>query len=248
MAGMTSLEIRKLTERYIGSLGGYLGTFDSHPTLARFYVECDLDINPTDYPGTNRDRFLAIMETSSPDVQAKIIRGVLKRHPVGTEERRTQALHDEFLILAQRLETGAGVPHPTPTITSEFVERTLAEVEHLVRTKGATSGVDRVHSALHGYLRVVCDKAAITYPEIDRIEDLFKKIRAGHAAFAVPGPRAHDIALVTDKFCAIMNVFDPLRNRGSFAHPTKGLLAVPEAMLVINAARTIFHYLDAKLK
>lgn len=67
------------------------------------------------------------------------------------------------------------------------------------------------------------------------------KIRAGHAAFAVPGPRAQDIALITDKFCAIMNVLDPIRNRGTFAHPTKGLL-------VINAARTIFHYLDAKLK
>jgi hypothetical protein len=133
-------------------------------------------------------------------------------------------------------------------MTSEFVERTLAEAEHLVRAKGATSGVDRIHSALHGYLRVVCDKASITYTEADRIEELFKKIRASHASFAVPGPRAQDIALITDKFCAIMNVLDPIRNRGSFAHPTKGLLAVPEAMLVINAARTIFHYLDAKLK
>lgn len=248
MAGMTKLEIRKLTERYIGSSGGYLGTFDSHPTLSRFYVECDLDINPKDYPGTNRDRFLAIIEASSPDVQAKIIRGILKRHPVGSDERRTQAIHDEFLILAQRLEAGAGVPQPTPAITSEFVEQTLAEVEHLVQTRGATSGVDRIHSALHGYLRVVCDQATIPYAEADRIEELFKKVRASHAAFAVPGPRAQDIALVTDKFCAIMNVFDPIRNRGSFAHPTKGLLAVPEAMLVINAARTILHYLDAKLK
>ena len=44
-----------------------------------------------------------------------------------------------------------------------------------------------------------------------------------------------------------MNVLDPIRNRSSFAHPTKGLLEVPEAMLVINAARTILHYLDAKL-
>ena len=40
---------------------------------------------------------------------------------------------------------------------------------------------------------------------------------------------------------------DPLRNKNSFAHPTWALLDVPEAMLVINAARTILHYLDAKL-
>jgi hypothetical protein len=235
-------------ERYIGSSGGYLGTFDSHPTLSRFYVECDLDINPKAYDGTNKDRFQVILETGSPDVQAKIIRGILKRHPAGSAESRTQALHDEFMVLAQRLEAGAGVPNPTPVITSEFVERTLAEVEHLVQSKGATSGVDRIHSALHGYLRVVCEDAGIPFVEADRIEELFKKIRANHAAFAVPGPRAQDIVLITDKFCSVMNVLDPIRNRGSFAHPTKGLLAVPEAMLVINAARTIFHYLDAKLK
>jgi hypothetical protein len=247
MEGMSRLDVRKLMERYIGSSGGYLGTFDSHPTLSRFYIECELDINPKDYPGTNKDRFQAILEGSPPETQAKIIRGILKRHPVGSAESRTQTLHDEFLFIAQRLEAGAGIANPTPAITSEFVERTLSEVEHLVKTKGATSGGDRVHSALHGYLRVVCDKAGIAYVEGDRIEELFKKIRAGHAAFAVPGPRAQDIVRVTDSFCSIMNVLDPIRNRSSFAHPTKGLLDVPEAMLVINAARTILHYLDAKL-
>ena len=38
-----------------------------------------------------------------------------------------------------------------------------------------------------------------------------------------------------------------LTKRLSFAHPTKALLDVLEAMLVINIARTILHYLDAKL-
>jgi hypothetical protein len=38
-----------------------------------------------------------------------------------------------------------------------------------------------------------------------------------------------------------------LTKRLSFAHPTKGLLDALEAMLVINVARTILHYLDAKL-
>lgn len=247
MAGMTSLEIRKLTERYIGSSDGYLETFNSHPTLSRFYVDCELDINPTDYPGTNKQRFLKILEISSPETQAKIIRGILNRFPLGSNELRTKQLHDELLILAQRLESGAGVPTPEPTITSEFVERTLSEVEHLVQTKWPTSGVDRIHSALHGYLRNVCDKAQIQFTDKDRIKELFKKIRANHKAFMTIGPRAQDIVLITDSFCAVMDVLDPIRNRASFAHPTKGLLEVPEAMLVINSARTILHYLNAKM-
>lgn len=57
MEKMSDLDIRKLMNRYIGISGGYLGTFGSHPELTRFYVECSLDIEATNYPGTNRERF-----------------------------------------------------------------------------------------------------------------------------------------------------------------------------------------------
>jgi hypothetical protein len=45
----------------------------------------------------------------------------------------------------------------------------------------------------------------------------------------------------------VLDAMNPLWNRASLAHPNPPLLAEPEAMLVINAARTILHYLDAKL-
>jgi ribonuclease D len=131
--------------------------------------------------------------------------------------------------------------------TSEFVKRTLAEVEHAVTSKLETSGVDRVHSALHGYLRHVCDEAGINYVQDDRIIDLFKKLLTEHEALKALGPRPQDTATITKSFCAVMDVADPLRNKNSFAHPTPALLDVPEAMLVINAVRTILHYVDAKL-
>ncbi len=44
-----------------------------------------------------------------------------------------------------------------------------------------------------------------------------------------------------------MDAFNPIRNHGSVAHPNKDLLKKDEAMLVINVARTILHYLDAKV-
>jgi hypothetical protein len=247
MEKMSRLEINKLMERYIGSSGGYLGSFGSHPELLRFYVDCGVDVIPTDYTGTNKARFQAILENAQPSDQAKIIRGILKRHPARSSPDRTQDLHDEFLRLAQRLEAGAGVANPNPVYTSEFVKRTLAEVEHAVTSKRETSGVDRVHSALHGYLRHVCDDAGIAYIQDERIIDLFKKLLAQHDALKALGPRPQDMATITKSFSAVMDVIDPLRNKNSFAHPTHALLEIPEAMLVINAARTILHYVDAKL-
>ncbi len=247
MERLSRLEINKLMERYIGSSGGYLGSFGSHPELLRFYVDCGVDVIPTDYQGTNKERFRAILEGAPAADQAKIIRGILKRHPVGSSDGRTQSLYDEFHRLSQRLETGAGVANPTPVYTSEFVKRTLIEVEESIKTKRETGGVDWVHSALHGYLRHVCDDAGITYVQDDRIIDLFKKLLAGHTALKALGPRPQDTATITRSFCAVMDVADPLRNKNSFAHPTDALLDIPEAALVINAARTILHYVDAKL-
>ena len=37
----------------------------------------------------------------------------------------------------------------------------------------------------------------------------------------------------------IVDALNPLRNRASLAHPNTGLLEEPEAMLVINAVRTL---------
>jgi hypothetical protein len=43
-----------------------------------------------------------------------------------------------------------------------------------------------------------------------------------------------------------MDCLNPARNHGSLAHANDALLDKDEAMLVINAARTLFQYLDSK--
>ena len=248
MDKMSRLDINRLMERYIGSSGGYLGDFGSHLELLRFYVNCGLDVIPTDYQGTNKERFRAILDDAEPGDQAKIIRGILKRHRVGSSESRTQELHDEFHQVVQRLEAEAGVANPAPVYTSEFVKRTLTEVEEAIKTKRETSGVDRVHSALHGYLRLVCDLAGITYIQDDRIVELFKKLLAEHAALQDLGPRPQDTATITKSFCAVMTVVDPLRNKASYSRiPRRHCSTCPRRCSPSTRTRTILHYVDAKL-
>jgi hypothetical protein len=157
-------------------------------------------------------------------------------------------LHDEFLTVAQRLEGACPVGSPNPTITSEVVERAIADAQALLDSAGgATSAVDRLHTALHGYLRVVCDRAKIMFSRDATMTALFKLIRNQHPAFAHLGPRAQDIVQVMRAMAAIMDALNPIRNSASVAHPNDDLLEAPEATLAINAARTILHYLDAKL-
>ena len=79
---LTRPEVYLIVNSYIGVNGGYLGDF-SYRTHEEFYPYfCDLDISPSAYEGTTRQRFLTILENADAPTQAKILKGVLKKYPV----------------------------------------------------------------------------------------------------------------------------------------------------------------------
>lgn len=248
--GLSRPEMYSVVNDYIGVEGGYLSdfTYRSHAEFYPYY--CDLDVNPLELDGmTTRERFLHILERAKPSDQAKILRGVLRKCPPSDDGgRRSHTRARNIELLAARLETGAGVSSPTPRITSEIVERAIVDAETLIAKNGATSGVDRVHTALHGYLKAACDEAHLTCAKDPGLTDLFKVLREQHPRFSVQGPRGGDIEQVLRAIGAILAALNPERNRASVAHPNEALRGEPEAMLVINAARTILHYLDAKMR
>lgn len=52
-------------------------------THADFYPEySDLEINPFDFEGTTRERFIKILSTRMPGDQARIVRGIVERFPL----------------------------------------------------------------------------------------------------------------------------------------------------------------------
>ncbi len=138
------------------------------------------------------------------------------------------------------------VAAPAPSASTATVERALRDAQVLLEKAGATSAVDRVHTAIHAYLRELCRRADVPCSKDPTVAELFKNLREHHPAFA--GPSAHD-AEMTRMLRAIATILDSsttLRNRASGAHPNEQMLAEPEAILVINAVRTLLHYLDAK--
>jgi hypothetical protein len=248
MPGLSKSEIAKVVNRYVGVDSGYLGDF-SYRTHADFYPEyCDLDIDPYLYEGTTRQRFIEIISSQEPYDQAKILRGVLERFPVGEgPATRTQDLREQIVHIAQRLEGASPVTNPTPQISSELVSRALADAETLIQSNGATSGVDRIHTALHGYFHAACDNENIPFPQDANLTKLFKLMRQHHPKLQDLGPRAQDIEQVLRATSAILDALNPVRNKASVAHPNSDLLGQNEAMLIINATRTMLHYFDSKL-
>ena len=245
-AGLTSREIYRIVNRYIGVSGGYLGDF-SYRTRADFYPEyCDLDIDPYSYEGTTRERFIAILSIRSPHDQARIIRGVLEKYPVGSSDLRTTAARDELVAIAERLERGPTVS-AAPAITSEVVRRAIDDAEALLLNGGPTSAVDRVHTTLHGHLQYLCAAAGIQFQREDTTVALLKKLRQSHPKLQDLGPRGKDVETVLRASGSILDALNPMRNNASVAHPNEQLLGRDEAQLVINVGRSVLAYVDGKL-
>ena len=139
------------------------------------------------------------------------------------------------------------VESPTLTITSDVVERALRDAQRLIATEGATSGVDRVHTAFHGYLRAIASKALLQFSDNAEITELFRVIREQHPVFRPSSARPAEIDRLLRQMANIIDTLNPVRNHASVAHPNEQLLETPEAMLVINSVRSLLHYINAKL-
>ena len=200
--GLSNREVMIIVNRYIGVEGGYLGDF-SYRTHAEFYtLYCDLDIDPNEIEGTTRERFISLISTQSPKNQAKIIKGVLERFPLDAENKpktRTQKLHDELLETASRLETGEGVSAVSLQTSYEVVLQALQDAELLLSKSNASSGIDRLFTALQGYMEFILGEANIPYKENASIASLYKNLRDNHSAFHTSGHRVQEIRKILGK-------------------------------------------------
>lgn len=247
--GLSEQEVLKIVNFYIGVSAGYLGDF-SYRSHKEFYpLYCGLSINPDDYIGTTRERFIEIISSQNPSNQTKIIRGVLQRFPVDAENKpgtRTQELYADLLKMIENLESEKVIVKISLQDSYNSVIQALEDVEILLEKSNASSGIDRLFTALHGYLEFILDEASISYNADSSISYLYKTVRENHPAFQYSGTRKEDIDKITKALSTIIDVLQPIRNKASLAHPNE-LLQKPEAMLVVNSTRTVLQYLDNKI-
>lgn len=247
MGGLKQSEIHWVVNSYIGVADGYLGDF-SYRTHREFYpAYCDLDINPESLPGTTRERFLSILSSVDARSQAAILRGLAKKYPTGSTVFRTRAASDELSKLVGRCSGDADVEATHLRITSDLVQRALADAAALMISSGPTSAVDRVHTALHGYMKAACATESIESLTDASMTELFKLLKQRHSRLRDLGEHEESIVKVLRALTSIMDAMNPARNRGSLAHPNDHLLDEQGAILFINAARTVLQYLDARL-
>jgi hypothetical protein len=248
MSGLKSSEIHWVVNSYIGVEGGYLGDF-SYRSHREFYpAYCDLNIDLDAIGGnTTREKFVAVLTTSEPIVQAAILRGVAKRFPEGSGRIRTPAAFQHLSELAKRCADGAAVAPTSATISSAIVEHALKDASALLESRGPVSAFDRVHTALHGYLKAACARIPVEVPHLATTAQVFKLVRQHHPAFSDLGSQHDSVLKIMQGMSAVIDGLSTQRNNASLAHANDELLGRDDAILAINAARTLIQFLDAKI-
>lgn len=155
-------------------------------------------------------------------------------------------------FIAARLNTNDmpdAVESPSLSISSSTVERALEDADKLIASgQGATSALDRVHTALHGYLNVICREAGIAVDPGEKMTSVFKKLREQHPKLLYAGPREGDVGMVFKGTATIIDAVNTLRNNASVAHPNDTVMPQAEAMFLINLIRSLLHFIEMKVR
>ena len=205
-----------------------------HPRLLR-----SLSWGDPDYKGHVFDAIAYILHTDDANLKRLVeyepIATWLKTHEPG----QYQALLAEV--------QGLSVPEVIPTGASEAALAALADAQVLLDTRGPTSAVDRVHTGLHGFLKAICADVSLSFDVDSTPNQLLKLLLDQHPRLADLGPRGQEVRRLIRTSASIIDAMGTIRNRASLAHPNEELLDQDEAMLVINLARSLLRFLDAKL-
>lgn len=138
-------------------------------------------------------------------------------------------------------------PPQEPEDAASLASKAFFEAAGLVKRGQAPSAIDRIHTALHAYLLETCSKANMVVGNDPAAAQLFKLLREQHPAFLPAGPRHDDVNRILRTFASVVDAMSPIRNRASLAHANP-LLEEPEAIAVVNAAYTIFRYVQDSLR
>jgi hypothetical protein len=138
----------------------------------------------------------------------------------------------------------------TPKILSgiDQVKAALNDAEQILATNGPSNCVDRLHTALHGYLKGILVDNDIVVEKDESLTSAFKKVLSNVSVFNDSIHRKDDIKKILRPYASSIDAINTIRNQASLAHANEQLLGHDEAVLVINTVRTISTYMGSKLK
>lgn len=128
---------------------------------------------------------------------------------------------------------------------NETLKRAIGDATILMSQGRYGSSIDRIHTALHGYLRVQLDHLEVSYEESDMMPKLFNLLYKKWET--IGNSEVDDMMLKSLRSASsILTVLNDIRNRYSLAHPNDEIIEESEAKLVLGLTECICSYMEKR--
>lgn len=246
MSDLSAIEKRKL-ERMLQMGSGYVLNF-SNRTFSEFFLdELGIDIYDSKYDygsGSKANRMRPFWDIESNYVVGKALELLSEDWPeyAGPHfEPPTEA----YLKIVRRLKESAPVPDISavvPIADDKSFESLARSVKDAIENNQPEHGLDRLHTYVVKYFRVLCQKKGI---EIDRKKPLHSLVGE-----YIKAPRKSDLieSEMTERILkssiSVMETFNKVRNDQSFAHDND-VLNYHESLLIFGHVTSSIRFIEA---
>jgi hypothetical protein len=244
----------KKIEGIIDLISSNLGRISGEKKVEKFFPNF-FQSNPNLITKSKQEKIAALLKVDSWEDFKNRLQTLIDYHTKSFDRERVSDFNNFLKPINLKIDSTLKLERiqsiietPSLSITSEIVQKAIDDAKTLIEKNGATSGIDRIHTALHGYLKAICEKEQIIISvKNPKMHDFFKAIIQDEK-LKIDGNRKIDIERIIYSMANILDALNPIRNMASVAHPNDSLLDEDEAILVINTAQTLLHYINSKFK
>jgi hypothetical protein len=247
MADLAPIEKRKL-ERALGMRSGYVLNF-SNNTFHEFFLDyCGIDIYDDKYnfsSGSKANRMRAFWELESNYLVAKALDTIFSEWLEFEGYGSPDTPPEECRLIVKRLKENASVPDidaVTPNIDDESFEALAASIRELVAQNKPVLGLDRLHTFVVKYFRVLCEKRGI---DVGRDKPLHSLVGGYIKSLKAQGLIESEMTeRILKSSISVMEAFNRVRNEHSFAHDNN-VLNYAESILILGHVSSSMRFIKA---
>jgi len=247
MSDLTAIEKRKL-ERALGMGSGYVLNF-SNRTFAEFFLDnFGIDIYLQKYDrasGSKANRMRAFWEKESSYTVGRVLGLLFEEWQEFRSYDSPETPPDECLKIVRRLQESAPVPDISsvvPNVADETFEALAKFVRESIDRNEPEAGLDRLHTFLVKYFRVLCSERGIgtgqEKPLHSLVGEYVKVLKNEGLIESVMTER------ILKSTISIMEAFNRVRNDQSFAHDNQ-VLNYNESLLVFGHVTSSIRFIEA---
>jgi hypothetical protein len=247
MSGLNAIEKRKL-EHALGMGSGYVLNF-SNRTFAEFFLDSFgiyiYDAKYNSGSGSKANRMRAFWERESNYLVGRVLDLLFTEWNEFKGYGAPDEPPQECLRIVRRLKESAPVPDieaVTPNVEDQSFEVLARSVRESIERNEPETGLDRLHTFVVKYFRVLCNKRGIDTSKDKPLHSLVGEyIKALKADGLIESEMTERILRSS---ISIMEAFNRVRNEQSFAHDNK-ILNYNESLLIYGHVTSSIRFIEA---